>query len=94
MEAKKPKISGDKLLERIVAETFARHSKQTDEEYKETLGFKGTDLTEEQIFRQGVFNVLTESTKELLKAKNNVAKLMAILKLHLGGQENDGRKEN
>ncbi|MEG1582232.1 MAG: hypothetical protein RR334_03685, partial [Clostridia bacterium] len=83
------------LLNLIVAETFVRHSKLTEGEYLKKIGFDKTNKTEDEAVRISMFNVLLETTKELIKAKgifNMANNLMKVYLLDQGIEEKDIEK--
>ena len=62
----------DNLVKYIIAATFARHSKMSEEDYLKDIGFADSGKTEAEAIRISIFNVLTETTAELLKAKQTI----------------------
>ena len=70
----------DNLVNYIIAATFARHSKLTEEEFLKEIGFEETGKTEDEAVRIAIFNVLTATTNELLKAKNAIKMAHALMK--------------
>lgn len=70
----------DNLVNYIIATTFARHSKLTEEEFLKEIGFEETGKTEDEAVRIAMFNVLTATTNELLKAKNTIKMAHALMK--------------
>lgn len=70
----------DNLLNYIIASTFARHSKLTEEEFLKEIGFENSGKTEEEALRIAILNVLTATTNELLKAKQSIKMAHALLK--------------
>lgn len=73
----------NKLLNMIVAKTYARHAKLTEEEFLKEIGFEGSGKTENEAIRIAIFNLLVETTKELFKAKEAFTYASAILSLYL-----------
>lgn len=62
----------DNLVNYIIASTFARHSKLSEEEFLKEIGFEETGKTEAEAVRISLFNVLTATTNELLKARQSI----------------------
>lgn len=73
----------NKLLNMIVAKTYARHATLTEEEFLKEIGFEGSGKTEDEAIRIAIFNLLVETTKELFKAKEAFTYASAILSLYL-----------
>lgn len=74
-------MDGNKLMEKIVSETYARHAGMTDEEYVKMLGF---DCEEEKAVNIALFNAMVELTKQFLIAKDGFLRAKETLKLNLG----------
>lgn len=78
------KYFGNNLMNLIIAETFARHSKLTEEEYLKRLGLDKSGKPEEDALRIAKFNVMIEITrtifelKEKLRLANQVLKTMVL----------------
>lgn len=78
------KFFGNNLMNLIIAETFARHSKLTEEEYLKRLGLDKSGKPEEDALRIAKFNVMIEITrtifelKEKLRLANQVLKTMVL----------------
>lgn len=62
----------DNLVNYIIASTFARHSKLSEEEFLKEIGFEETGKNEDEAVRVAMFNVLTALTNELLKARQSI----------------------
>lgn len=71
------------LMNAIIAETFSRHSKLTEEEFLESIGFKDSGKTEEEAIRIAKYNVILAITKEILSLKEKVQFLKGIMKTYL-----------
>jgi len=74
----------DNLMNFIIAKTFSRHSKLTEEEYLKEIGFAGSGKTEDEATRIAMFNILVESTKQLLQAEKGIETIGRTLKFILG----------
>lgn len=86
----------DNLLNYIIASTFARHSKMNEEEFLKDIGFEGSGKTEDEAIRISIFNVLVETTKQLLMAKNSLKMASSLIKTCLIDEkitENEGKGE-
>ena len=70
----------DNLVKYIIAATFARHSKMSEEDYLKDIGFADSGKTEAEAIRISIFNVLTETTAELLKAKQTIKSTHALMR--------------
>jgi hypothetical protein len=70
----------DNLMNYIIASTYARHSKLSEEEFLKEIGFENSGKTEEEAIRIGIFNVLVATTNELIRAKNSIKTAHALLK--------------
>ena len=82
---KKSNLAND-ILNMIVGKTFARHSKLTEEEYLKEIGFEGSGKTENEAFRIAIFNLLTQTTRELLRAKDSFRYASSLMALYLKGE--------
>lgn len=86
----------NKILNMIVAKTYARHSKLTEEEFLKEIGFENSGKTEDEAVRIAIYNLLIETTRELFKAKEAFSYASAILSLYLKGEnitENENKGE-
>lgn len=78
MEAKKKpeqlykERTADNLMNYMITKTFSRHSKMTEEEFLKEIGFEGSGKTEDEAIRIAIFNVLTESMKQFIMAKQSL----------------------
>ena len=87
-ETKKANENNRNLLNAIIAETFARHTDLSTEEYLKMLGFADSGKTEAEAIRISMFNVLLESTKEFLQAQNTLKLINGLLKTYMNIDEN------
>lgn len=78
--------TGDNLMNFIIAKTFSRHSSMNEEEFLKDIGFEGSGKTEDEAVRIAFFNVLVETTKQLLQAKQSFKNASALMKLYLNGE--------
>ena len=70
----------DNLVNYIIASTFARHSKLSEEEFLKEIGFDKSGKSEEDAVRIAMFNVLVATTNELLRAKQSIKMAHALMK--------------
>ena len=77
----------DNLLSYIIASTFARHAKMSEEEFLKDIGFEDSGKTEDEAIRISIFNVLVEATKELLMSKQSFKTTSELIKLCLNDEE-------
>ena len=75
--------TADNLMNFIIAKTFSRHAKMTEEEFLKDIGFEGSGKTEDEAVRIAFLNVLTETTKQLIQAKQSFKNASALMKLYL-----------
>lgn len=71
----------DNLLKFIIAKTFSRHAKMTEEEFLKSIGFAGSGKTETEAICIGAFNVLCESTKTLLEIIDTMKRTTEVMKV-------------
>lgn len=79
--------TADNLMNFIIAKTFSRHAKMTEEEFLKDIGFEGSGKTEDEAVRIAFLNVLTETTKQLIQAKQSFRNASALMKLYLTDNE-------
>lgn len=86
--------TGDNLMSFIIAKTFSRHAKMTEEEFLKDIGFENSGKTEDEAVRIAFLNVLVETTKQLLQAKQSFKSAVALLKTYLIDESiaEDGKK--
>ena len=86
--------TGDNLMNFIIAKTFSRHAKMTEEEFLADIGFAGSGKTEDEAVRIAFLNVLVETTKQLIQAKQSFKSAVALLKTYLIDESiaEDGKK--
>ena len=78
--------TASKILNMIIAKTYSRHSKLTEEEFLKEIGFENAGKTEDEAIRIAIFNLLVETTRELFRAKDAFNYASAILSLYLKGE--------
>lgn len=81
------------LMEMIIAKTFSRHSKLTEEEFLKAIGFEGTDKSEDEVVRIAFLNVLVATTKKLLSIRESFKLSREMLKLFMLEQKIDFEEE-
>ena len=59
----------------------------TEEEFLKDIGFEGSGKTEDEAVRIAFLNVLTETTKQLIQAKQSFRNASALMKLYLTDDE-------
>ena len=79
--------TADNLMNFIIAKTFSRHAKMTEEEFLKDIGFEGSGKTEDEAVRIAFLNVHTETTKQLIQAKQSFRNASALMKLYLTDDE-------
>lgn len=84
---------GNQIMNMIIAKTYARHHGLTEEEYLEKIGFKESGKTEEEAIRIGKLNLMVSMTNELLRARQGLKMVTALLKTYLV-DEDITEKEN
>ena len=75
--------TGSNLMKFIIAKTFSRHTKMTEEEFLKDIGFENSGKTEDEAVRIAFLNVLVETTKQLIEAKQSFKSATALLKTYL-----------
>lgn len=85
--------TGDNLMNLIIAKTFSRHAMMSEEEFLKDIGFENSGKTEDEAVRIAFLNVLVETTKQLLQAKQSFKSATALLRTYLI-DENITEKEN
>lgn len=75
--------TGDNLMNFIIAKTFSRHSGMSEEEYLKDIGFENSGKNEDEAVRIAFLNVLVETTKQLIQAKQSFKNASALMKTYL-----------
>lgn len=88
--------TGDNLMNFIIAKTFSRHAMMNEEEFLKDIGFENSGKTEDEAVRIAFLNILVETTKQLLQAKQSLKTASALLKTYLvdGETTEEAKKEN
>lgn len=94
MEEKKEKTVEERVAEQqannlmnfIIAKTFSRHSKMSEEEFLKEIGFEGSGKNEEEAVKIAMFNVITETMNQLLRAKQSLKMGVSLMKLYLNNE--------
>lgn len=94
MEEKKEKTVEERVAEQqannlmnfIIAKTFSRHSKMSEEEFLKEIGFEGSGKNEEEAVKIAMFNVITETMNQLLRAKQSLKMGISLMKLYLNNE--------
>lgn len=74
---------GNSLMNMIIAKTYSRHAKLTEEEFLKAIGFENSGKTEDEAVRIAVLNVLVEATNQFLRAKESLKTAHALMKTYL-----------
>ena len=84
------KQTASNLVKYIIAETFARHSKMSEEEFLKEIGFDGKGIDEDRAVRIGCFNIMISMMNYMLEIENKLATTVATMKLCMEekGEEN------
>lgn len=80
-EKKTEKASADALMEYLIASTYSRHSNLSEEEFLKEIGYQDSGFSEDKAIKASLFNLMVETTKELIRAKGEVVMLNGTLRL-------------
>ena len=75
---------GNNLLNFIIAKTYVRHAKMTDEEFLKDIGFENTGKNEDEAIRVAKMNLYIEITNQFIKATNTIKQTHELMKIYLG----------
>lgn len=75
--------TGDNLMNFIIAKTFSRHALMSEKEFLKDIGFENSGKSEDEAVRIAFLNVLVETTKQLIQAKQSFKMASALLKTYL-----------
>lgn len=78
---------GENLLSYIIASTYARHAKKTEDEFLEDIGFSGSGKTEDEAVRIAIANALIETTKCLMSMRNEMGGIKSMVEMALAETE-------
>lgn len=83
------------LMDFIIAKTFSRHSKMSEEEFLKDIGFENSGKTEDEAVRIAFLNILVETTKQFIQAKQSFKNATALMKTYLLDENiaEDGKSE-
>ena len=84
---------GNQIMNMIIAKTYARHHGLDTEEYLEKIGFKDIGKTEEEAIRIGKLNLMVSMTNELLRARQGLKMVSALLKTYLVDEDITEKEE-
>ena len=90
-EQKAKQINGKDIMNYIIASTYARHSKLTEDEFLEAIGYSGSGKTEEEAIRISIVNLLVEMTKVLIMTRQEMDGIKSVVEVSLSAT--DGEKE-
>jgi hypothetical protein len=80
------KQTASNLVKYIIAETFARHSKLSEEEFLKEIGFDGKGVNEDKAIRIGCFNIMISMMNYMLEIENKFNTAIATMKLCMGAK--------
>lgn len=75
--------TADNLMNYLISATYARHSKLSEKDFLKEIGYDKTGKTEEQAIRYAKYNVLVQTTSELLSLKRMINGINDILDICL-----------
>ncbi len=87
-EVEKERDAGMNLLNSIINETFCRHNDLTEEEYKAKLNATESKLTEDELVKTGLYNVMVELTKQVFKLQQKTNIMVGTLQIALKEKQN------
>lgn len=90
VEEKVMERQANNLLNFIVAKTYARHAKMTEEEFLKDIGFEGSGKTENEAFRIALMNMLIAISNKLIDTRQKIQNITQCFKMML---VDDGDKE-
>ena len=94
-EKKMEERVGNRLIEKIIAKTYSRHSKLSSEDYIKAIGFGGKTDDEGVAVRQAILNLLVATTKELFLIKTSAGIINASFELLVDKEEaENGTKQS
>lgn len=76
------------LIRYMLAETFARHTKLSEEEYLKAIGFENSGMDEKRASVVALYNIIIEIMKLKLKNQQIIKSISAVLDLVNKGEEN------
>lgn len=71
------------LMNTIIAETFSRHSRLSEEEFLEKIGFKDTGKAEDEAVRIAKFNALIGITRKIFNIEEKVNFITGVFRTYL-----------
>lgn len=75
--------TADNLMNYIISATYARHSKMSEKDFLKEIGYDKTGKTEEQAVRYAKYNVLVQTTSQLLALKKEIVDMTNFLDICL-----------
>lgn len=75
------------LMRYLIAETFARHSELSEEEFLKELGFDPEKIGEDKAVRIALYNIIIEIMKLKFKNQETIKTMQAVLTLALNEKE-------
>lgn len=81
-------IDADAILDKIVALTFTRHAKLSEEDFLKEIKAQEGD-SEEIAILKSKFALISACTRELLRANDTLRMLNATLNISFGDNKND-----
>lgn len=86
------KSSGRDIMYYIIASTYARHSKLTEDEFLEAIGYSGSGKTEEEAIRISIVNLLVEMTKVLIMTRQEMDGIKSVVEVSLSATDDEKEK--
>ena len=86
------KSSGRDIMYYIIASTYARHSKLTEDEFLEEIGYSGSGKTEDEAIRISIVNLLVEMTKVLIMTRQEMDGIKSVVEVSLSATDDEKEK--
>ena len=93
VEEKVMERQANNLLNFIIAKTYARQAKMTEEEFLKSIGFDGSGKTENEAFRIALMNVLIALSNKIIDTRQKIQDITQCFKMMLV-EEEENKKEN
>ena len=93
-EQKAKQINGKDIMNYIIASTYARHSKLTEDEFLEAIGYSGSGKTEDEAIRISIVNILVEMTKVLIMSRQEMDGIKSVVEVSLSATDGENAKKS
>ena len=93
-EQKAKQINGKDIMNYIIASTYARHSKLTEDEFLEAIGYSGSGKTEDEAIRISIVNLLVEMTKVLIMTRQEMDGIKSVVEVSLSATDGENAKKS